>query len=122
MIYHWGHPPDFRGASPLGHELVPDRILTMIIKHACSMIIVHACSMIIVHACTMIIIHACTMIIVHACSMIIVHVSYTIGLVFLAVDAGGLGGEALQVSRRVWGAARPPNSDHITNFHFTLRN
>ena len=95
---------------------------TMIIVHACTMIIVHACTKIIVHACTTIIVHACTTIIVHACTMLIAHVSYTVGLVFLAVEAGGLGGEAPQVSRGVWGAARPPNSDHITNFHFTLRN
>ena len=42
------------------------------------------------------------MIIVHAYTTITVHVSYTVGLVFL-------GGEAPQVSREVWGAARPPD-------------
>ena len=57
----------------------------------------------------------CTVIIVHAYTTITIHVSYIVGLVFL-------GGEAPQVSREVWGGARPPNSDHITNFHFTLQN
>ena len=39
----------------------------------------------------------------HACTMIIVH-AY-----FVADRSGGLGGEARQGSRGVWGAAGPPN-------------
>ena len=34
-------------------------------------------------------------------------------LIFLAVGAGGLGGEAPQLSRGVWGAARPPNREKL---------
>ena len=62
------------------------------------------------------------MIIVHAYTMITVHISYTVGLVFLAVEAGGLGEEAPQVSRGYSGPTNPPNSDHINNLHFTLPN
>ena len=72
------------------------------------MIIVHACTMIMVHACTMIIVHACTMIIVHACTMIIAHVSCPARFTFDEVGDGGLEGEAPQLSRGVWWAARPP--------------
>ena len=95
------------------------RACTMIIVHACSMSIVHVCDMIIVHTRTMIIVHACAMSIVRACTMAIVHVSYPVRPVFLGVEAGGLGGEAPQVSRGVWGGARPPTCFYDFPIYFT---
>ena len=39
--------------------------------------------------------------------VIIVHVSHPVGLIFLAVKAGGLGGEAAQESRGFGGPPTP---------------
>ena len=102
---------------------------TMIILHACIMIKVHACTMIVIQACTMIIIQtcpmiiiqACTMIIIHACTMITIHLSYIVGLVFRAVEAGGSGARSPPGKQGGWGDARPPNNDHTHKSHFTLR-
>ena len=62
------------------------------------------------------IMYACTKIEVHACTMIIAHVSCPIWLMSGVIEGGGLGGEAPQMSRRVWGAARPPNICPVTRF------
>ena len=78
---------NFSEQSPSAHDTCTRNIV-----HACTMVIVDACTMIMIHAYTMTIVRACisTTILVQACTMILVHVSCHTGLMFGAIQVGGL--------------------------------